>query len=499
MDKEVHLGRLGLVIVLCVGLEVFLVMRLAELQIFEYSRYKLRVKDQAQAQVKVIPRRGKIYDCYHRLLATTIGNKRVYSLDNVGGNLLGFIGKDGVGLEGCEYEFDPLLSGKPGWMTLGKTPRGHLYPYPGYSSKKIEPSKDIVLTIDADIQSIVESALLNRITELNAKKGSGVVINPKTGEILAIATVPSGNPNKWREYKGWRNVPVQDEFEPGSTFKIVPLSVVVEDSLVALTDTIEDGSCEIIIKGKKIHDAKRHGALTFAESVWKSSNVAFIKLGNLVGRQKFYNRAVLFGFSMPTGIELPGETRGNLSLPSNWDELRFANLSFGQGVTCNLLQLAFAYQSIANKGELLRPIIIKEIISSDGKLLYESSPKKVRNILSPPKAQEVISLLCGVIEKGSGMLAKVPGIKIAGKTGTANKCVNGVYISSYISSFVCFFPADEPMFLVACTIDEPKGVYLGGEVCGPMMRDIIQKLICLKPYNVKDSTYNACNEFVSAN
>jgi cell division protein FtsI/penicillin-binding protein 2 len=482
MEKGTLFGRLGIVVTLCLAFQVFIVVRLAQLQIFEYSRFSIRVKDQSEAKVKVNPRRGKILDRHRRILATTINGKRVYPFAEVGGNLLGFVGKDGIGLEGIEYEFDPLLSGKPGWMTLGKTPRGHLYPYPGYPRKRIEPAKDIVLTIDADVQSIIERALVRRVNQLTAKRGCAVVLDPGSGEVLAMATVPSSNPNRWRAANNWRNAPLQDEFEPGSTFKIVTLSAVVEGKVVAVTDTVEDGSCEIMVKGKKIRDVRRHGPFTFEESVWRSSNVAFVRLSRMIGKQKLYDRAILLGFGTPTGVELPGETRGKLSSPSGWGELRFANLAFGHGVTCNLLQLAFAYQAIANGGMLLKPLIVKEVVSSSGKSLYKGESRRVRRVLPHETATEVTDLLCGVVSKGSGMLARMSDMRMAGKTGTANKCVKGRYTNSYISSFICFFPADAPIFLVACLIDEPKSLYLGGEVCGPLMREIVENLRYLRPY-----------------
>jgi cell division protein FtsI/penicillin-binding protein 2 len=481
-DKNIHLGRLWTVIVLCVGFQFFIIVRLCELQIFRSSQFRSQVKKQSETTVKLIPPRGRIYDRHGRLLATTIGKKRVYPLGKVAGTLLGFVGKDGVGLEGVEYEFDSLLSGRPGWMTLGKTPMGYLYPYPSYPYQEPEPAKDIVLTIDANVQSIIEDALEKRVKELYAKSGSGIAVCPTTGEILAMVTVPSVDPNHWRRNKKWRNIAFQDEFEPGSTFKIVPLSVIVDKKLVNFTDIVEDGSCKITINGKTIHDVRPHPPLTFEEAVWRSSNVAFIKLSRLIGKKSFYKQAILFGFSTPTGIRLPAEARGHLSFPSTWKPVRFANLAFGQGVTATLLQLAFAYQAVANNGTLLKPLIIKEVRSRKGRVLYRSTSFVIRKVLSPSTAQKIKGLLCGVIENGSGMLAKVEGIKMAGKTGTANKCVGGRYVESYISTFICFFPVDKPIFLIACMIDDPKKIYLGGEVLGPVIKEIVEKLMKLNPY-----------------
>ncbi len=485
MDKKISLGRLSSVIGLSIIFELFIIGRLVNLQFFRRSGFRIRVKEQSEKKIKILPKRGRIYDRYSRILATSIGKERVYPLGEVAGSLLGFVGKDNVGLEGVEYEFDPILSGKPGWMTLGKTPRGHLYPYPGYPRSNVELAKNIVLTIDADVQAIVEAALRKRIDEVGAGKGSAVVINPKTGEILAMATVPCYNPNHWRRGGDRRNVSLQDQFEPGSTFKIVPLAIVVDENLVGIEDTVEDGTAKILIGGKMIRDVKPHGPFTFAEAVWRSSNVAFVKLAKLIGRQKFYATARAFGFGIPTGVSLPGEASGKISLPSNWSDLRCANIAFGQGMSCSLLQLAFAYQSIANNGVLLKPMIIKEVISEKGKVLFSGNSMRVREVLPQEKAKEVTELLCGVMENGSGMRARISGLRMAGKTGTANKCIDGRYAATYIASFVCFFPAENPIFLVATMIDEPKYLYLGGEVGGPLMREIASKIIKIREYKAE--------------
>ncbi|MCK4352724.1 penicillin-binding protein 2 [candidate division WOR-3 bacterium] len=537
MNKQVSLGRVGLVLALSIGFEIFILTRLVSLQLFQYSKFQTRVSQQSKTRVKVTPVRGRIYDRFMRILATSlpdpssasggdgqagIKSKRVYPLNDLAGNLLGFVGRDGSGLEGIEYEFDYLLSGNSGWTDLGKTPSGKLYPYPGYSRVSAQSAQDIVLTIDADIQAIAEESLKKRVNSMRASSGSVVILNPGTGEILAMVTIPCINPGNWAQSKRTlnglptilcKNRALQVQFEPGSTFKIIPISAIVENELVVFSDTVEDGTGEVTIEGKTIHDLHPHGPLTFTEAVWKSSNVAFVYLANLIGRKRFYEAARAFGFGVSTGITLPGEARGSLSSPDNWSDLEFANLAFGQGMSCNLLQLALAYSVIANGGILLEPIIIKEILSNKGKVIYTAKPIKVRKVLSEDKAKKIKELLCGVINEGTGILAKIPGLDIAGKTGTSQKYIParrtsslsaplrqakrdgadkaGGYGDIYTVTFVGFFsigPSTNEQILIACLIDEPKVLHLGGQVCGPMFKEIAQKTIRLNPYRTQMDT-----------
>lgn len=480
--KGISFVKLSIVVGFCTVLEIFIFTKLIELQFFGHARYQTRVTEQSERRVKVIPKRGRIYDCNYKLLALNRGKKRIYPLQELAGNLLGFVGRDGIGLAGVEYEFNHILSGSPGWLTMAKTPYGKLYPYPGLPMQPMKSANDIVLTIDADIESIVELMLTKRVMEVGAKGGSGIVMDCRTGEILAMANVPTCNPMEWRKYRRWDNGAIQMQFEPGSTFKIVPISLLVRNKLVGLTEIVEDGSGEVTIGKHTIHDVHSHDAFTFLQAVWHSSNVAFVKLSPRIGKENFYVGARLFGFGSPTGVPLPGEAYGKISSPDRWSTLTFANISFGQGVSCNLLQVACAYQAIANGGELLRPIIIKEIISPEGEKIYEAAPILVRKVLTPGDADLVTSLLCGVVENGSGMTARISGIKIAGKTGTAQKAINGKYQRAYISSFIAFFPADNPRLLVACIVDEPQKVYLGSQVCGPLVKSIIERLLCLSQY-----------------
>lgn len=474
MKDFIPINRIIFILFLCVGFELIIVGKLIYLQFFRFFPYEKKVEEQSQVKVKIQGRRGRIYDRFYRILATSIDNKRVYPNKEKFSSVLGLVSKDNIGLEGIEYKFNNFLKSKFGIMVFGRTPRGWVYPYPGYLKKEAKPGKDIVLTIDNDIQSILYYAIKKRMDEMRAKRGAGLIINPKTGEILAMVSI-SNQP--------YRNINVQDQFEPGSIFKIAPLSYIIKENLVDLTDTVEDGTCYILVKGKKINDVRLHKAFTFEEAVWHSSNVAFVKLSKMLGKEKFYESVKLLGFGTKTGIDFPGEEEGSISKPEKWDELSFANISFGQGIATTLIQVAFAYQAIANDGILLKPIILKEILSPDGKIIYKSKVKKVRKVFDKEVAQRIIDILCGVIEKGSGIFAKIPNIKIAGKTGTANKVINGRYVDKYISSFVAFFPAEDPKFLVAVMIDEPQVAILGGIVCSPIIKEVAQKLIKLAPYN----------------
>jgi cell division protein FtsI/penicillin-binding protein 2 len=524
-----------LCVVCCLLLvEAFLFGRVVWLQTAKRREYKHRVHDQATCKITLRPRRGRIYDRNYELLAVSIKThslytitrqledpdltartlakngigsytenkekfskhsdfvwvkrhittenkirikgvyrcedvKRVYPL-GIASSLIGVTDPYGKGLSGVEYKFDKILEGKPRTVTMGKTPSGRLYPYPSYGIKEPKQGYDIILTIDAVIQAIIEEELENAVERLNAKDGVAIVLNPKTGEILGMASV-----------RGHGNVAVEDQYEPGSTFKIVTLACVLEDSLASFDTIVEDGSGKCIVENKIIRDEKPHGPLTLREAVARSSNVGFINLAHMVGKEKLYKNVMLFGFGQKTGVELPGEASGNIYPPSEWTPLRFANIAFGQGISCTFLQLSMAFGCIANDGLLLKPHIVKEIVGNDRNVVYASKTKVVRRVTDESTARDIVELLMGVIRNGTGTLAKLEGLKIAGKTGTSQKYKNGRYTEDYTSSFIGFFPADDPSFLVGVLIDEPKGVHFGSLVAAPLFREIATRIISSEP------------------
>ena len=411
--------------------------------------------------------------------------RRYYPMGELAGNLLGFVGEDGRGLEGVEFEFDSILKGKKGWAILQRGAQGGVFHYPEYPELPPRRGRDIRLTIDADIQSICESALEEHVKRFQANGGSVLCMNPKTGEILAMATYPSYDPNRGGRGspESWRNRIITDLFEPGSTFKIVVDAGAIEKRVVDLDEQVDDGSGVITVSGHKIKDPKKHGPYTFREAVERSGNAASVRVADRVGKGNLYHYARGFGFGSRTGIDLPGEAEGILSPPKEWSSLKFANIALGQGLSSSCLQLAMAFSVIANEGVLLKPQI--RIDEEGSSKIRGRREKVIRRVISRKTARIMKDLLNGVVERGTGELAKIRGIPCAGKTGTAQKVTEkgGYSLDRLITSFVGFAPVEDPIILVACFIDEPKGGEIwGATVSAPLYRDIVKKVIHLNSY-----------------
>jgi len=475
--------RSGVILFFAVSIHLILAFRIGYFQVFKHNDCNEKLIEESKAIVSIKTKRGLIYDRNFRVLAATIDLKREYPRGSLAGNLIGFVSTDCKGLEGIEYKFNEELSGTAGLSVYGKTARGNIYPYPGYERRTPIPSKDVILTIDTDIQEIAEYCLKDKLKEVGGKSGTVIVLMPRSGEILAMATEPCQNLGMKRGNDPWiwKNRAVQDQFEPGSVFKLVTIAGLLNNDLVKENDIVEDGTGFISIKNLCFEDETEHGPLTFKEAISISSNVAFIKMGKLSGKDNLYETARALGFGSLTGIELPGEAEGYLPLPQTWTDLKAATIAFGQGVSCTALQLTMAYGAIANDGILLKPIIVKEIMEN-GRSIYQSSKEEVRIVTSEQTAKRTRDLLTTVVEKGTGSLAKLDGIKVAGKTGTAQKWEDGSYSSKYIASFAGFFPVDSPQILITCIIDEPQTVHSAGVVCAPMFKDIAEGILRLKQY-----------------
>ncbi len=411
--------------------------------------------------------------------------KRYYPRGKLAGNVLGFVGKDRQGLEGVEYAYEHLLRGVDGWAVLQRDPRGGLYPFPEYPRVHPRKGADIILTIDANLQEIVEEELERTVSSYSAKGGTGILLSPKTGEILAMANYPSFNPNLMGrgDPDTWRNRAICDLFEPGSTFKIVMAIAGLAERAVSLDELLPVGKRWIEVSGVKIRDLKEHGDLTFEEVVWRSSNMGAVKVAQRVGEKKFYLQARALGFGCKTGVDLPGEVKGHLNHPDHWSPLKFANLAFGQGVSVTTLQLACAYGAVANGGVLVKPRIVKAILNPEGKELSNPSTV-VRRAIPGGVAKTITETLVGVVEKGTGIGGRIEGIAIAGKTGTAQKSdgEGGYKNGSIIASFVGFFPAEDPSFLLCLVVDEPKGVRWGGDLTARFFGRVVRKMLRIRPY-----------------
>lgn len=407
-------------------------------------------------------------------------SQRFYPKQGLAGQVIGFVGTDDVGLEGIEHAYESTIAGRTVRVVLDRDARGRAVSLRSRDLGEPPRGHDLVLTLDERIQFIAESALRAQVAKVGARGGVVVVMDPRTGEILALANEPLFNPNNFRESspKAWRERGAADSFEPGSTFKVFLAAAVLEEHLVKPDDMFfaEQGTMQVA--GVTIRDHEKYGWLTFREVLEKSSNIGAIKVGQRVGKERFYAYMVKFGFGEKTGIELPGEATGLLRPPQQWSEVSIASLSIGQEMAVTPLQLVTAISAIANGGMLVRPHLVKSIIQG-GEIVQEVAPVRVRRIISETTARELTTLLEGVVTRGTGKGAAVDGYPVAGKTGTAQKfdASLGRYSSQKVTaSFVGYLPAEQPRVAILVSLDEPQGAAAwGGAAAAPVFSAVARQ------------------------
>ncbi|MFA6216335.1 MAG: penicillin-binding transpeptidase domain-containing protein [Candidatus Omnitrophota bacterium] len=402
-------------------------------------------------------------------------SKRCYPNSYLASHIVGFSGLDNTGLDGIELCFDRYLKGKDGWSLIIRDARQKKL---DLSDKMVAASdgNDIILTIDEVIQYIAERELDKAFKNYNAQGASIIVMNPYTGEILALANRPTFDLN---EYSGShadlrRNRAICDLFEPGSVFKIVTASAALEENKASEEDKFfcENGAWRVA--NHVLHDHTPHGWLSFREVFEQSSNIGTTKVAQLLGGDIVYRYANGFGFGSKLGIDIPGEISGMLKEPRFWSKNSIAAIPIGQEVGVTLLQLCAATSVIANGGNLMKPYIVKEIRDPLGQPIKRFFPLLIRKVLSADTAARIRKILTGVVESGTGQLAKIPGLRVAGKTGTAQKLEpSGAYShNKFIGSFIGFAPAVDPEVVIVVTLDEPHPYYYGGVVAAPVFKNV---------------------------
>jgi cell division protein FtsI/penicillin-binding protein 2 len=423
---------------------------------------------------------------------------RIYNYDRTSSQIIGATDIDNEGISGIEYQFNKELSGNDGYVIMQKDGLGRKRPAVEYP--RIEPKNghNLVLTIDLNIQQVVEEELNNGVMLNDARGGKAVVMSVKTGEILGMYSLSKDTATD--DYRTDRLGVITDLFEPGSTFKLVGAAGSLEESIENKTSIIQtQGGEYLVYNDKKITDSHKFGTMTFQQVIEQSSNVGMIQIANKLGEKRFFKYARDLGFGITTGIELPGEMKGILKRPIEFNPGTLKFMAIGYEVLVNTLQLVNAYSALANDGTLMKPFIIKKELNPDGSLIIENHPQKIRTVCSKQTAETMTDLLCGVVERGTGVDAKIENIKIAGKTGTSQKLVGGEYSkSSYTSSFIGFFPAEDPLIVIAVIIDSPSaGEYYGGKVSAPIFKSIAERLIamnCMYEYNTQPEQQFAVNE-----
>ncbi len=402
-------------------------------------------------------------------------SKRSYPNGYLASQLIGFAGMDNNGQEGLELLYDEYLKGTPGWALLLRDARSkkiNLY-------EKIARPKEgdsLILTIDEVIQYVAERELDKAYSNSRAKGASIVVMNPNTGEILAMANRPTFDLNNHSKNssESRRNRAVCDMFEPGSVFKIVTASAALAENKVREQDKFFCENGKYKIANHILHDHTSHGWLTFQEVIEQSSNIGTCKVAQVLGQEGVHRYVNLFGFGKRTGVDLPGEIPGQVKPLRLWSKTSIFAVPMGQEVGVTVIQLASAISVIANGGNLMKPYIVKEIRDSLGEPVKVFSPEVIRNVLSPESAARVKKILIGVTENGTGKMARIPDFTSAGKTGTAQKIEpNGAYShSKFVASFIGFAPAEDPQIAVVVIVDEPKGAYFGGVVSAPVFKNV---------------------------
>lgn len=421
--------------------------------------------------------------------------KRFYPNGQLAAHLLGFVGDDNTGLEGLEYKYDDILLEKPESLTWVRDAKGKkLFLRAEKNEAENKQALNVVLTIDNRIQYLVETHLKEAVTLRGAKGGIAIVMNPKTGEILALANEKGFDPNniKGLSPSVWRNSAVIYAFDPGSTFKPFLIAAALEEKKVRETDRIfcEDGSYIVDDRTFREANKKRYGYLSVKDVLKYSSNIGSAKIAKKLGREKYHRYIENFGFGAKTGIELPGESSGILRPAQNWTKVDTASIAFGQGISVTAIQLISAMSAIANNGVLMKPYIVRGLTDKENNPVKMQAPEVVRRVISEKTAKRMSKILTGVVasDDGTGKNANIANVAVAGKTGTAQKFdfSSNTYSSEKVrTSFMGFFPADDPQVAILVVLDEPQTDKWGGVAAAPVFKNISEQILNCFETNIR--------------
>ncbi len=402
-------------------------------------------------------------------------SKRFYPNQELASHLIGFAGLDNNGLDGLERDYDKYLKGQPGHAIILRDAhsrelmfdKGYIAPVDGFS---------VVLTIDETIQFIAERALDRMYKKFNCKGASIIVIDPRTGEILAFANRPTYNLEQASKStpESRTDRAIVFTYEPGSVFKIVTASAALQEGVIKEGDMINCEHGAYRVGNHILHDHEPLGTITFKQVIEQSSNIGTTKVAQRLGAQRVWNYAHHFRFGMKTGIDLPGEASGILKPVSRWSKTSIGAVPIGQEVTVTPIQLAGAISAIANDGIYMRPFVVKYIKDSQGQIILQHSPQILDKVISQATSRRMKVILKGVVDEGTGTKAKIPGVTVAGKTGTAQKVVSGIYSHSHFyATFAGFAPVENPRLACVVVFDDPHPAYYGGSVSAPVFSEVV--------------------------
>ncbi|HXY42170.1 MAG TPA: penicillin-binding transpeptidase domain-containing protein [Vicinamibacteria bacterium] len=415
-------------------------------------------------------------------------HRRYYPQRELAAQVLGYVGLDNTGMSGIEYAFEDEIRGRSAKIVVHTDARRRPF------AQTERPSTDgatVVLSLDQAIQHVAERELERSMAETQALSGMVVVVEPFTGEVLAMAGRPGFNPNRYQAYPSWRwkNRPISDVFEPGSVFKIVTAAAGLQEKVVSPDEVLDCGHGKIELAGTVIHDHAVFDQLTMQQAVWHSSDIGMIRVGQRLGRDNLFRYVHDFGFGASTGVELPGESAGLLRPVSRWSALSLPSMSFGQEIGVTGLQVTMAAAAVANGGYLMRPNVVRRV-EMGGHTVRESRPLVVRRVLEPETVDTLCEILRGVVREGTGRHAAIPGYLVAGKTGTAQKVdASGHYsMVDHVASFVGFAPAVRPALVVLASLDSPRGPRNeGGDVAAPLFARVMESALRLLAVPPDDS------------
>jgi len=417
--------------------------------------------------------------------------KRFYPNGQLAAHLIGFSGFDAEGLEGLEKKYDEYLKGTPEKLTWARDAKGKkLFLHVEHNNSPKGDSANLVLTIDSRMQYLVETHLKEAVQDKGAKGGIAIVMDPKTGEILAMANEKGFNPNniKGLTSEAWRNRAITDSFDPGSTFKPFLVAAALEEKVVKESDRFfcENGNYKVANRVIREANRKQHGYLAVRDILKYSSNIGSAKIAEKLGREKFHAYIKNFGFGSRTGIDLSGESAGVLRPAKRWTKVDTANIGFGQGVSVTAIQLITAMSAIANGGVLMKPYMVRGLTDKNNRPIKMYTPETMRRVVSPETARQLTAMLTEVVgaEDGTGKRAHIMNVAVAGKTGTAQKLdiARGVYSSERVrTSFIGFFPSDNPQVAILVMLDEPQRDKWGGVAAAPVFKSIGEQILnCFK-------------------
>jgi cell division protein FtsI (penicillin-binding protein 3) len=412
-------------------------------------------------------------------LVTIEDPTRVYGNGSLAAHILGYVNNDLIGLDGVERVFDNYLNGIDGLLYVERDVQGRIITVKEEMSRQPKPGSDVYLTIDTKYQKILEQELKKGVDDCGAASGIGILMNPNTGEIIALANYPTFNPSKYfaADDKIRRNRALTDTYEPGSTMKALTMSILLDKELVNEDELVNTENGRYKIANANIIDVHKYEKLTVREVLEQSSNVGITKLVDRIDDRTFYKYLRDFGFGNSTSISLPGESSGFLKKPDFYSTLSKPFMAFGYEISVTPIQMVTAFSALVNGGILYQPRIVDKIVDEQGRTIEKFEPVKIRNVISSETSERIKNLLFGVVEHGTGKLARCDNMLVGGKTGTAQKFVDGEYVKDYNASFIGFFPADNPKVVGLILIGSPATGKYGGVVAAPVYQKIVNRLV----------------------